>query len=97
MSILVLLEATAKADQAGQLMQFLKERLPETRQFEGCQDLVVYANADNPLNAVFVEHWDSKDAYQKYFEWRTETGVIARLLSYLDGAPSIRYFDAADV
>lgn len=97
MSILVLLEARAKADRIDELCQLLRDRFPETRAFDGCRDIVAYRDADDERSFVFVEHWASKDDYLKYFAWRTETGVIAQLVSTLDGAPSIRYFDAVGV
>jgi quinol monooxygenase YgiN len=86
----------AQAGRVEELKAYLKAKFPQTRAFEGCRDITAYVDADDERSFVFVEHWDSRDAYQKYFAWRTETGVIAELLSMLDGAPRIRYFDAVD-
>ena len=96
MAVLMLLEATAKAECVSELKSFMKERLPETRAFEGCQDLTAYVNVDDGRTVVVVERWDTKEAHQKYMAWRAETGVRAQLSSILEGPPKIRYFEAID-
>ncbi len=96
MAILVLLEATAKAECVSKMKDMLKELFPETRTYDGCQGLTAYLNADDGRTFVFVGYWDTKDAYQRYLAWRTETGVLAQLSSMLEGAPSIRYFETVD-
>jgi len=93
MAILVLLEATAKAECVSAVKDLLKERFPETRAYDGCRGITAYLNADDGRTFVFVEHWNTKDDYQKYLAWRTETGVLAQLASLLEGAPNIRYFE----
>ena len=65
--------------------------------YDGCQGLDVYGNLDESTNLVFYERWDSRDHYQKYLNWRTETGVLDQLGSKLVGPPSIRYYERVDV
>jgi quinol monooxygenase YgiN len=46
---------------------------------------------------VLVEHWDSKEAQQKYWAWRMTTDHGKQLGPLLDGPPSVRYFNPLDV
>ena len=45
---------------------------------------------------VLVEKWDSREHYQKYHAWRTETGVIDKIRSMVEGEASIRFFELID-
>lgn len=96
MTTLVLLEVRAKADCVAALTNLMAAALPDTRAFAGCHGLTVHVNQADGQNFVFVEHWASYDAYQKYLAWRTENGTLAQLMSLLDGPPTIRCFDAVD-
>ncbi len=96
MATLVLLEAKAKsADAVEELKVILKQRLPETRAYDGCQGITFYLG-DDGLSFVFVEYWDSTRHYEKYLAWRTETGVLKQLTDRIEGEPAIRYFEAVD-
>jgi quinol monooxygenase YgiN len=97
MTTLVLLELRTKADSVAAFMSLLTAALPDTRAFDGCRALTVHVNQEDSQNFVFVEHWASYDAYQKYLAWRTENGSLAQLMSLLDGPPTIRCFDAVNV
>ena len=96
MATTVLLELKAKAGTGNDLVGVFKEILPDTRAFDGCQGVDVLQNADDGDVLVLVERWDSREHYEKYLAWRTETGALAGLLEATDGAPSIRYFDKTD-
>ena len=94
MAVLMLLEATAKGERVSELKRLLKERVPETRAFDGCQDSTAYLSVDDGRTVLIVDHWDSKEAYQKYMAWRAETGTRAQLSGMLEGTPKVRYFEA---
>ena len=74
----------------------MPKRFPETRAYDGCQGITGYLNADDGRTFVFVEYWETKDAFQRYLAWRTETGVLAQLSSVFEGAPNIRSFETVD-
>lgn len=95
MGIMVLLEVAAKPESVDEMSEFLAARLPETREFPGCESITAYLN-DDGRTIVLVEHWDTQASYEKYTAWRQETGVLDTLASMLAGPPSIRYFDALD-
>lgn len=96
MAIMVLLEGKAKPDSVDRLKAALQNLFPETRRYEGCRGIAAYTNADDGLNVVFVEHWETRAHHERYLAWRTETGVIAELVGMLEAPPTIRYFEETD-
>jgi quinol monooxygenase YgiN len=97
MSVVVLLEMQVKPEAVNEVKALLKQLLPDTRAYAGCQGIDIYGNLDDAGNLVFYERWDSRDHYQKYLAWRTETGVVDQLTAKLTGPPNIRYFERVDV
>ena len=97
MSVLVLVEFNVKPENAGDVANFVRELLPDTRGFDGCNGLTLHRNQDDSNYMVFVEDWDSRQHYEKYLAWRTERGDLEKLLGWLVGEPSFRYFDNAGV
>ncbi len=97
MSILVLLELNAKPESAKELTNWLRNDLHHTRGFDGCNGITIHTNQNDTNNFVFAENWDSLPQYEKYLAFRTERGDIAKLVGWLVGEPSIRYFDNAGV
>ncbi|MDH3316110.1 MAG: antibiotic biosynthesis monooxygenase [Gammaproteobacteria bacterium] len=95
MGTLVILEGIAKAESVRELEDFLQRVFPDTRNYDGCQDITAYLNEDGKT-IVMVEHWNSKEHYQKYLAWRKQTGVFANLSAMLHHEPTIRFFDAID-
>ena len=97
MGVVVLLEMQIKPEAVDEVKAFMKENLPDTRAYEGCQGLDVYDNMDETGNLVVYERWDSRPHYEKYLAWRTETGTMDQLGTKLKAPPSIRYFERVDV
>jgi len=96
MSTMVLLEMQVKPEAVNEVKAMLKQILPDTRAYAGCQGVDIYGNLDDGGNLVFYERWDSRDHYQKYLNWRTETGALAKLSDKLAGPPKIRYYERVD-
>tara|TARA_B100001996_G_C18255363_1_gene436949 strand:+ start:203 stop:496 length:294 start_codon:yes stop_codon:yes gene_type:complete len=96
MTITIILEIEAQKDTGSEILNILKEVLPDTRNYDGCIDLKTYQNQENPDVIVLVEQFESKEKYSKYLSWRQETGVFDNLVAKLAGPPSIRYFDLTD-
>ncbi len=97
MSVLVLVEFNVKPENVNDLMNFMREDLHVTRGFDGCNGLTLHRNQDDSNNMVFTEDWDSRQHYEKYLAWRTERGDLQKLLGWIVGEPSWRYFDNAGV
>jgi quinol monooxygenase YgiN len=96
-TVIVLLEFQVKPEAIDGMKAMMKEVLPDTRSYPGCQGVDVGNDPDNPGNFVFCERWASRDLYEKYLSWRTSTGMMDEFGSKLAGAPSVRYFNRADV
>jgi len=95
MPVMVLLEAKAKPEHVERLKAAAAALFPQTRAYDGCRGITSYLNEDG-RTFVFVEFWDTKAHYERYLAWRTETGVIAELVSMLDAPPSIRHFEKVE-
>ena len=78
------------------ILDFLSSILPDTRGFDGCQDLKVYIEGDGE-GIVFIEYWESAEHYQRYLSWRTETGVLNQLVEMLAAPPIIRIAEDAGI
>ncbi|MFQ5743396.1 MAG: putative quinol monooxygenase [Acidobacteriota bacterium] len=96
MAIMVLVEAKAKAESTGELKESMGKLFPDTRAYDGCRGITAYQDLDDEQTVVLVEFWDTREHYERYLAWRTETGVIAQLVAMLEGEPSIRYFETMD-
>ena len=97
MSILVMREVQIQSDKIADMKSYLIQTVPETRSYDGCQGIDVYFNIDNPGNMVVLQQWESQDHFDKYLQWRKETGVFSKSVSMLTGSLSTRYFERADV
>ena len=92
MSVLVLIELRVKPESIDAMKAWLKDGLPDTRAAD-CEGVTVHANLDDRSNLVLVEHWNSKEQYEKYRAWRAERGDHARRVGMLSGNPSVRCFE----
>lgn len=96
MTIMVLLEFRARAEAVERLKAALPLLFPDTRAYDGCRGIAAYSCADDRQTFVFVESWESKAHYERYFAWRTESGALNEIVGMLDGGISIRYFEQVD-
>ena len=56
--------------------------------------VAVVQNLDDPTNLEFCSKWDSKEHYEKYLQWRVESGVLEDFSNkYVLEEPVWRYFD----
>jgi quinol monooxygenase YgiN len=96
-TVIVLLEFQVKSESLEETKAMLKAILPDTRSYAGCLGLDVGCDADEPTKFVFCERWESREHYDRYLAWRTETGFMDRFGGHLAGAPTIRYFSRLNV
>lgn len=96
MTVLILVEVKIKPQRANDLTHLLRELLPSTRSFAGCKS-VAAALSEDGVSLVLVEHWDSKEAREKYAAWRMTTDHGKQLGALLDGPLGIRYLNPLDV
>lgn len=95
MSIMIILDAKIKENKVEDAKKLFGELLPDTKNFDGCEEIKVIFNEEDSTNMVLVEKWASKSHYEKYHHWREETGGLDRIRALLDGRPARRFFEIA--
>lgn len=96
MNNLVLATFPAQAGKLENLKNLFREKLVETRAFEGCLSIEVYVE-EGTETIHLVEDWESLAHYEKYLQWRIETGLADLLCSTQSskaGFPRSRSCDA---
>lgn len=97
MSVMVLVEMQVRPEAVNEVKALLKQTLPDTRAYAGCQRVDIYENLDDTGNLVFYQQWDTREHHQRYVGWRAETGALDKLAGKLTRPPKVRYFDRVDV
>ena len=84
MNNLVLASFPAQAGKLDELKNLFRALLGDTRAFDGCISIEVYVEKGTETIHL-VEDWESLEHYEKYLQWRVETGFLALLDSLLEG------------
>ena len=58
------------------LGDFFKDVLGDTREFEGCLKVDVYAD-ESASTYTLIEEWETFSAHDKYVSWRTDRGDVS--------------------
>jgi len=96
MSVSVLLSGTLKDGLVEQFTEICSEAFHVTRAFDGCQNINLTLNVENPHKYVLTEVWDSKEHYEKYFAFRAEDGTVGAIGDMSVDGPNIDIFDITD-
>ena len=91
MTVMVTAEFKMKPESAETVIQTMIEILPDTRAYDGCQEIKSYYEPDTHT-LLLVEIWESSEHQQKYIGWRVETGLVASVSEMLAAAPDFRKF-----
>ncbi|MEM7082950.1 MAG: antibiotic biosynthesis monooxygenase [Pseudomonadota bacterium] len=89
----VLLELSVKAELVDEFLDMMRQILPETRAYDGCKRFDVWVHNSNRRKVVLNEIWESEEKHAAYLAWRAETGVLGKLVAFLDGPPDPQYFE----
>ena len=57
------------------LVERLTEILPDTRAFEGCNDVMLVEHTATPGALLLIEDWESAEHYEAYKKWRRDSGT----------------------
>ncbi|MCH2628578.1 MAG: antibiotic biosynthesis monooxygenase family protein [Actinomycetota bacterium] len=79
-----------------ELIEILREALPDTRAYEGCESIEVYSDDSNPDTVVLWEKFALKENHQSYLQWRMDTGLPELLAPVLAGNLQVTYLDSHD-
>lgn len=93
MACQIFFEFNVKTDCIERARSWLREILPDTRAYDGCIAITVTQDQDKPTNITIVEQWESRLHFEKYRDWRLESGVLSDVEDMFDGEPSWRFFD----
>ena len=96
MSIIVLVNLDVKEKSVEELKKYLKEILPDTRSFEGCQGVQVYESKESPTKMTIHAKWISEEAQKKYMSWRIDTGALDKLMPMLSEQPNLEFHNIVD-
>jgi quinol monooxygenase YgiN len=69
-SILVLLDLEAQPENVEKVKERLEVILVDTRAFEGCEDVIVHQDQDDPRHFVLEERWVDREKSDAYSAWR---------------------------
>lgn len=93
MSVAVTIDLQVDPGKLDEFLAFMHDIAPDTRAYDGCELFDIWVDQDKAGHVLFYEIWDQRADQEKYFAWRTETGVVERLGSFLTAPPEITYFD----
>lgn len=77
--VTVTLDLTMKPEAAQKFSQAGSGGLSATKAFPGFREVRILNHQDDPCRFLFVQRWESLDAYHAYIAWRTERGEAAAL------------------
>ncbi|PCI70309.1 MAG: antibiotic biosynthesis monooxygenase [Piscirickettsiaceae bacterium] len=93
MSVDVILNVQVNPENREELLAVFAAILPDTRAYQGCQNVTVTTNEDDLHNIVLLEKWDQRSDHESYMAWRTERGDIDKLVALLSAPPAITYLE----
>ncbi|WP_062061826.1 putative quinol monooxygenase [Aquimarina longa] len=92
----VILKSITKSKYLDDLMIFLKENLPNVRNFDGCLLVEILFNHQNN-SLIIYEKWESKEKHANYIEFISTNGAMEQLASFLAGPPEVSYFEKLNI
>ena len=92
----MILTIPVKPDSMEAFLGAMKETLPDTRAYDGCQRVDVWVPEDDPGKVMIFEVWESKAHHEKYFAWRMASGMLEAMGPMLAGEPSVTWLDVKD-
>ena len=69
MSVMITVEFKIKPEKVDEALEEMREGLPATRNFQGCQRIDAYFDKKNS-SLFLVEFWHSLEDQKKYLKWR---------------------------
>lgn len=87
--VCITVDLSLKPEQADAVCEQLVAMVQDTRNFPGFRNVEIVRKVNDPATLLFIEHWDSAAAYDKYVAWRTERGEMDAMLDQMTGPPEI--------
>jgi quinol monooxygenase YgiN len=93
MSVRVILELHVKPEATEQMKGGFKNLLPDTRSFDGCEEISVVQSQDDPNMFLVLEQWETRENYEAYLKWRTDRGDMDNISAIVTEPYKVSYFD----
>jgi quinol monooxygenase YgiN len=87
--VTITLELTLKPEATETFCGGLAEMLKDTAKRSGFRDIRVVRHKHEPNKVLFIETWDSEQAYNDYIAWRTERGDMDAIGGIVASAPKL--------
>lgn len=87
--VTITMEMNLKPEVADQFCSSLPEMIKETVARPGFIGIDIVRNKDDRARLLFVERWETEQAYHDYVAWRTERGDMAAMADLLAEAPKL--------
>ena len=97
MSVLVSLSVKAKPENLEELRTWFRDEINHSRGFDGCNEITVHVDQDEPNHLFVLGNWDSRQQHEKYVSWRAEKGDVEKFMGWLADDIAAHYFDTADM
>jgi quinol monooxygenase YgiN len=75
------------------MIEEMKERLPQTREWDGCEYVYLQAAHDDPNHLYLIERWASREQYDKYREWAIAQPGTTKIMEYATSEMKTLYLD----
>ena len=96
MSIWVTLDMTVQTGRFGELQEFLKDKLPAVRGFDGALSVTLFHDEESG-NLRIIEEWRSKNDHGAYIASIQQNGVMAALVGFMVSPPEVNYFERLEL
>jgi quinol monooxygenase YgiN len=93
MSISIITQFKTKPNRSKDLIALIRRVLPESLKHEGCEEVCIRQNQDEPNDVISAQRWASRRHYESYVAWRTKNGVTAVFQEMLAEPIGVRFFD----
>lgn len=94
MSVMVSLQLPIQPDKFDEAVGVMKEILPDTRAFEGCEQVDTYLDRDGS-SILLIERWEKPEHQQAYMNWRIESGFMEQAGAFAAGPPAVTTWEIA--
>ncbi len=97
MVVTALLEVRLDPERLPEAHRVLAETLVATREFDGCLEVRVTADVDDPAHVVVVETWESREHDAAYRAFRASPEGRSALGTVLVAAPTLTVLEHLDI
>lgn len=94
--VIVLAHLRAKQGAGDAVEKILTEIVPAARLYDGCIEILVVRELDDPDQLVIIEKWSDRVNFERSTVLRAEFGPGTSLAGSLEKEPTIRFFEEAN-